>query len=89
MDRTENSSSDEYETVIFDPEKAGVYNKEPLYMIDNSHLHKIKWTPHNTGMGFSNVTYIPKYFYDEDGYLIVYDEYGMREPAHMTTFIYE
>ncbi|AXB55609.1 hypothetical protein HYN86_02915 [Flavobacterium fluviale] len=88
-DQTETLTS--YVTYTFDPTKAGVYNKEPYYRIDNSYLHVVKINSQILYNGTWQLQFesVPKYFYDTDGYLIKYDAAGFNYTQDITVFEYE
>ena len=89
VDQTETLTS--YVVFTFDPTKAGVYNKEPYYRLDNQYLHVTKISSNILSNGSWQVQFeaIPKYFYDEDGYLIKYDAAGFNYTTDITVFEYE
>lgn len=88
-DQTETKRS--YITYTYDPAKAGVYNKEPYYKIDNQYLHVVKISSQILYNGVWQLQYeaVPKYFYDTDGYLIKFDSAGFNYSQDITLFEYE
>ncbi|MBS7256490.1 hypothetical protein [Flavobacterium branchiicola] len=88
-DQTETLTS--YVIFTFDPTKAGVYNKEPYYRLDNQYLHVTKISSNILSNGSWQVQFeaVPKYFYDEEGYLIKYDAAGFNYTTDITVFEYE
>ncbi|KAF2332657.1 hypothetical protein [Flavobacterium nitrogenifigens] len=89
VDQTETLTS--YVVYAFDPAKAGVYNKEPYYRLDNQYLHVTKISASILSNGTWQVQFevVPKYFYDEEGYLIKYDAAGLNYTTDITVFEYE
>lgn len=89
VDHTETLSG--YVTYTFDPAKAGVYNKEPYYRIDNQYLHVVKINSQIFYNGVWQLQFeaVPKYFYDADGYLIKFDSAGYNYTQDITVFEYE
>lgn len=88
-DQSETNTS--YVTYIIDPTKPGIYNKEPVYQIDNSYLHLIQLTSQILYNGSWRLQFEsrPKYFYNADGYLIKYDSAGFNHTSDITVFRYE
>jgi len=88
-DQTETLTA--YQIITFDPTKAGVYNKEPYYRLDNQYLHVTKISSNIFYNGSWQLQFeaVPKYFYDEDGYLIKYDSAGFNYTTDITIFEYE
>jgi hypothetical protein len=88
-DQSETKTS--YVTYIIDPTKPGIYNKEPVYQIDNSYLHFIQLTSQILYNGSWRLQFEarPKYFYNADGYLIKYDSAGFNYTSDITVFRYE
>ncbi|WP_281634080.1 hypothetical protein [Flavobacterium luteolum] len=80
-----------YVVYTFDNTKAGVYNKEPYYRLDNQYLHVTKISSNVLSNGVWQVQFeaVPKYFYDEEGYLIKYDAAGFNYTTDITVFEYE
>ncbi|WP_394776980.1 hypothetical protein [Flavobacterium sp.] len=75
----------------YDPSKAGVYNKEPFYRLDNTYLHVVKIAAQIliNGAWQSQFEAVPKYFYDADGYLIKFDAAGFNYTQDITVFEYQ
>lgn len=88
-DQTETNTG--YVIYTYDPSKAGVYNKEPFYRIDNQYLHVVKLSSHILYNGVWQLQFesVPKYFYDADGYLIKYDSAGFNYTTDIRVFEYE
>lgn len=88
-DKTETNRN--YVIYTYDPSKAGVYNKEPYYQINNQYLHVVKMESHILYNGVWQLQFesVPKYFYDADGYLIKYDSAGFNYTTDITVFEYE
>jgi YD repeat-containing protein len=85
-------SEDKVDSVLyqFDPSKAGVYNKEPIYRLNNEYLHIIELTDYPKYNAFKAAwSARPKYFYDADGYLIKYDKAGLNFSGDITVYKYE
>lgn len=85
-------SEDKVDSVLyqFDPSKAGVYNKEPIYRLNNEYLHIIELTDYPKYNGFKAAwSARPKYFYDAEGYLIKYDRGGLNYSGDITVYKYE
>jgi hypothetical protein len=82
------------ETKQFDSTKPGIYNKEAIYKLDNEYLHII-FVVHFThfynrpDLPDATYSYRSKYFYDSDGYLMKFDEYGLNRPSDITIYKYE
>jgi len=88
-DGTETKTS--YIIYKYDSSKPGIYNKEPLYRLENKYLHVIQITSYVLYQGefIPQFEVRPKYFYDPDGYLIKYDSAGLNYPGDITRYIYE
>jgi hypothetical protein len=71
-----------------DPNKPGIYNKEPYYQKDNSYVHVILERVVNKD-GKERFSSRPKYFYDADGYLMKVDLVGLNYPGDIRLFYYE
>lgn len=85
-------SEDKVDSVLyqFDPSKSGIYNKEPIYRLNNEYLHVIQLTDYPKYNGFKAAwSARPKYFYDAEGYLMKYDSAGLNRTVDIMTFIYE
>lgn len=88
-DQTETNRS--YVIYTYDPAKAGVYNKEPYYQIDNQYMHVVKLESHILYNGAWQLQFesVPKYFYDAEGYLIKYDSAGFNYTTDIRVYEYE
>jgi hypothetical protein len=81
-----------YTLIQYDPLKPGIYNKEPIYQIDNSYLHMIRssvYDKFHKDFGYAFDVFSPKYFYDVDGYLMKFDYRGMNITSSIYIFKYE
>ena len=74
-----------------DPSKPGIYNKEPLYRLDNKYMHAIQLTAYILYQGKYILQFEvrPKYFYDVDGYLMKYDAAGLNFTVDLIKYKYE
>lgn len=89
IDKTETKTA--YIIYKYDPSKPGIYNKEPLYRLDNNYMHNIQLTSYILYKGnyILHFEVRPKYFYDLDGYLIKYDAAGLNFTVDIIKYKYE
>lgn len=88
LDQTEDNIM--YLIFQYDSSKPGIYNKEPIYQIDNTYLHEVVVTTYPKWNGYQATDiYRPKYFYDVDGYLMKFDKFGMNRTSDITLFKYQ